>query len=253
MKKQIRLNILPTRYKFRIAIVGLCLLVNTWAIAALTPKQKISLTHTKIDTEKLNLSFIQQESIATKKANTLEKPATSQPLSLPEKKHQEPPTNQVNTTTLAPNNKDTEKRKSKSELNEQSDTVTKPDNIVGIDISAQQKKQDILGNKHVTNTLSQTSKTQNPLINEPSFSKPPEQPRYPSLARKRGQQGTVWLEVWLDTAGEQIKREVKESSGIEILDKAALEAVSRWQFLPYSQENISIASRVRIPVQFVLN
>ena len=106
---------------------------------------------------------------------------------------------------------------------------------------------------HNIDSLAQTRLTHNPLVSEPSFSKPPEQPRYPSLAKRRGQQGTVWLEVWLDAAGEQIKREITASSGVNILDQAALKAVSSWEFLPFSQEDITISSRVKIPVQFVLN
>ena len=96
-------------------------------------------------------------------------------------------------------------------------------------------------------------KAQNPLISTPSFSKPPASPRYPSLARKRGQQGTVWLEIWLNKFGEQTKRVITASSGVKMLDKAALETVSKWQFRPHTQADIRIASRVKIPIEFVLN
>ncbi|WP_420897531.1 energy transducer TonB [Amphritea opalescens] len=47
--------------------------------------------------------------------------------------------------------------------------------------------------------------------------------------------------------------EITQSSGLTLLDKSALKAVSGWQFKPYEKNGIRIASRVRIPVVFSLN
>ena len=91
-----------------------------------------------------------------------------------------------------------------------------------------------------------------PIITNPVFAIPPTPPKYPKMARKRGQEGVVLLEVWLDESGEQEKLAVLESSGVVVLDHAALAAVSSWQFEPYTQGSRSIESRIRIPVEFAL-
>ena len=91
-----------------------------------------------------------------------------------------------------------------------------------------------------------------PDITEAVFSHPPTPPRYPRLARKRGQQGTVLLEIWLDEWGKQSRLSVMKSSGIKVLDEAAIAAVSNWQFEPRNQNGINTKSRVRIPVEFAL-
>lgn len=88
---------------------------------------------------------------------------------------------------------------------------------------------------------------------KPSFAETPIAPSYPKLAQKRGQQGTVWLEIWLDQLGYQTELKVHNSSGVSSLDKAALKAVSSWKFLPLTQDGQAIASRVQVPVEFVLN
>lgn len=90
-------------------------------------------------------------------------------------------------------------------------------------------------------------------LREPQFLSPPQPPRYPTVARKRGQQGTVWVGVQLDEQGQQAKRHVLMSSGLAVLDNAALLAVSRWQFRPYEVSGVGRPSRVRIPIEFSLN
>jgi protein TonB len=91
------------------------------------------------------------------------------------------------------------------------------------------------------------------IITEPVFAAQPKPPRYPTVARKRGQEGTVWLDIWLDEKGNKSKLEITHSSGLTLLDKSALKAVSGWHFKPYEKNGIRIASRVRIPVVFSLN
>lgn len=90
-------------------------------------------------------------------------------------------------------------------------------------------------------------------ISEPQFLSPPSPPRYPTLARKRGQEGTVWVDIVLDATGDQVQINVLRSSGVEMLDSAALLAVSNWRFKPYEADGVSRPSRVRIPVEFSLN
>lgn len=94
---------------------------------------------------------------------------------------------------------------------------------------------------------------QQPVITEPLFVEPPTPPRYPTIARKRGQQGTVWLDIWLDDEGKQAKLAIAQSSGLKVLDESALKAVSQWHFQAYRIGGIRMAARVRIPVEFSLN
>jgi protein TonB len=87
---------------------------------------------------------------------------------------------------------------------------------------------------------------------EPSFREPPRPPRYPAQARRRNQQGTVMVEVRLNERGEQRGVSVLRSSGIDSLDRAALDAVSAWHFRPETAGGRAVPSRVQIPIQFAL-
>ena len=77
-------------------------------------------------------------------------------------------------------------------------------------------------------------------------------PQYPSLARKRGWEGTVILEVDVDHKGMVRDIVIQNSSTYAILDKEALRAVRKWQFQPGSKTGKFIDMKVLIPVQFVL-
>lgn len=98
-----------------------------------------------------------------------------------------------------------------------------------------------------------TSVSEEPvLVERPAFASPPSPPVYPALARQRRQQGTVVVEVQLDGNGVQRVRRVLQSSGIESLDQAALDAVAHWDFLPYRENGRARQSRVRLPIRFSL-
>ncbi|NRD73205.1 TonB family protein [Shewanella sp. VB17] len=99
-----------------------------------------------------------------------------------------------------------------------------------------------------TQALAQTSIA----LNQPTFSAPPSQPNYPKLARKRGLEGTATIEVMFNQIGEQLSLTLINSSGFTLLDKAALNAVKKWQFSAPSPPK-SYAYTVRVPVRFALN
>ncbi|MGG5874071.1 energy transducer TonB [Pseudomonas peli] len=90
------------------------------------------------------------------------------------------------------------------------------------------------------------------LSTKPSFREPPRQPNYPSQARRRNQQGVVLVEVRLDERGQQRSLNVLRSSGVDSLDRAALEAVAKWRFRPETSGGQAVPSRVQIPIQFAL-
>ena len=56
------------------------------------------------------------------------------------------------------------------------------------------------------------------------------EPVYPRLAIKRELQGTVKIRVKVSIDGKPIKTDILKSSGHDILDQAALDAVFYWQF-----------------------
>lgn len=78
-------------------------------------------------------------------------------------------------------------------------------------------------------------------------------PVYPSLARKRGWQGKVVLEVAIlaDGSIEQVK--LHSGSGFAILDKAAIASVGKWRFSPELHDGKAVPSKVLVPVNFSLN
>lgn len=90
------------------------------------------------------------------------------------------------------------------------------------------------------------------LSKEPRFARAPVAPVYPAQAKRRQQQGTVWMEVRLDTRGKPVELQVLRSSGVKSLDLAALSAVRKWRFLPETRNGIGVPSRVHIPIEFAI-
>lgn len=77
-------------------------------------------------------------------------------------------------------------------------------------------------------------------------------PHYPRAARLRGLEGRVLLGVEVSPLGECRHVEVIESSGHALLDRAALEAVRRWRFIPARRGGEPIAARLEVPIIFRL-
>jgi len=77
-------------------------------------------------------------------------------------------------------------------------------------------------------------------------------PVYPAFARRMGMEGTVMLKVLVSCQGISLKIEVAHSSGHEILDKAAADAVRNWHFVPAKRGNSPIEEWVQVPVAFHL-
>ena len=85
----------------------------------------------------------------------------------------------------------------------------------------------------------------------PMYDKNPP-PEYPLIARRRGFQGTVVLEVLVDRNGRVGDLRVFNSSGYKVLDRAAVKSVSEWIFRPAIKGNENIEMWVRVPVCFQL-
>ena len=77
-------------------------------------------------------------------------------------------------------------------------------------------------------------------------------PVYPRLARLRGQEGTVMLEMDVLPSGTSGEVRVARSSGYPLLDQAAVEAVRQWVFRPAHRFRTPVTIGVEIPITFRL-
>jgi len=81
------------------------------------------------------------------------------------------------------------------------------------------------------------------------------EPTYPEQARQTGQQGTVVLKIQILASGRPGQVNVYHSSGSDLLDEAAINAVRQWRFMPATDRDSSqpIVCYTTIPVVFKLN
>lgn len=79
--------------------------------------------------------------------------------------------------------------------------------------------------------------------------KPPE---YPARARRRQYEGLVELDVRVNADGKVGELRVKQGSGHDMLDAAAIEAVRDWTFIPGTRNNTPVELWVTVPVRFEL-
>ena len=79
------------------------------------------------------------------------------------------------------------------------------------------------------------------------------QPRYPIYSRKMRQEGVVIITAEVLTDGSATDVRMANSSGIKLLDEAALETVRQWRFIPAKRDGVLYVQRLRIPVTFSLN
>jgi protein TonB len=77
-------------------------------------------------------------------------------------------------------------------------------------------------------------------------------PPYPQAARRAGQQGTVTLRVLVLRTGLPSRVELEKSSGSQLLDVAAQDAVRGWLFVPARRGTDPVESWVLVPVVFRL-
>lgn len=77
-------------------------------------------------------------------------------------------------------------------------------------------------------------------------------PSYPGLARRQGWEGTSMLRVQVGANGRPTSIQVQRSSGHEVLDNAATDAVKSWTFAPATQGGQPVAGWVTVPIVFKL-
>ena len=86
---------------------------------------------------------------------------------------------------------------------------------------------------------------------KPLYQKNPP-PEYPRLARRRGYEGTVVLEVLVDEEGKVEDMRLFSSSKHDILDRAAMASVKEWLFQPGMRGDKPAEMWVRVPIRFQL-
>ena len=77
-------------------------------------------------------------------------------------------------------------------------------------------------------------------------------PAYPALSRRMGEEGKVFLRVFVEADGRASQIEIKTSSGSPRLDQAAEQAVRRWRFVPAKRGNEAVSAWVVVPISFNL-
>ena len=76
------------------------------------------------------------------------------------------------------------------------------------------------------------------------------QPRYPAQAKRRGESGTVLLQVQVDAQGRPSRVDVVQSSRSRTLDREAQRAVEHWLFSPAIRNGRAVPSNVLVPIEF---
>ncbi|HKQ30097.1 MAG TPA: TonB family protein [Burkholderiales bacterium] len=79
------------------------------------------------------------------------------------------------------------------------------------------------------------------------------EPAYPSLSRRLGEQGRVWLRVFVNPDGSAREVQVRTSSGHVRLDRAAKQAAERWKFVPARNGSVAVGAWVEFTINFTLS
>lgn len=89
-----------------------------------------------------------------------------------------------------------------------------------------------------------------PRFNAAYLNNPP--PAYPLAARRRGMEGRVLVRAEVQADGSCNRVELKKTSGHDLLDQAALEAVKKWRFVPARKGGQAVTAWVEVPITFNL-
>ena len=78
-------------------------------------------------------------------------------------------------------------------------------------------------------------------------------PKYPDIAWRQRQSGSVVIRMHVDMQGRVARAEILESSGHPALDRAARDALAKWQFIPALRAGVAVPSLRDQVVNFVGN
>lgn len=82
--------------------------------------------------------------------------------------------------------------------------------------------------------------------------KRPIKPKYPDLARERGEQGAIRLKLGINAKGLVENIEILSSTGFKLLDEAAIKAVKAAKFIPAQIDGAAVFSTSEIKLEFKL-
>ena len=112
------------------------------------------------------------------------------------------------------------------------------------------KSSDSLNKKSNDNRMSQNKNLSKALYKIGSINNP--HPPYPQIARKKGFEGKLILEVLVNEDGSVKSTSIRESSGYEILDTVSKETVEKWTFIPAKKMGQAVKDNIQVPIKFVL-
>jgi protein TonB len=75
---------------------------------------------------------------------------------------------------------------------------------------------------------------------------------YPRLSQQRDEQGKVLVHVQIDVDGRALQAEIKQSSGFDRLDQAALNAALGWRYVPGKRAGVPEIMWTDVPISFVI-
>jgi protein TonB len=78
-------------------------------------------------------------------------------------------------------------------------------------------------------------------------------PEYPAISRRLREEGTVTLLVKVTAKGDAEDVQIRKGSGFPRLDKAALDIVQKWRFVPARRGDDAISANVVVPIVFGLD
>ena len=112
------------------------------------------------------------------------------------------------------------------------------------------KSSDSLNKKSNDNRMSQNKNLSKALYKIGSINNP--HPPYPLIARKKGFEGKLILEVLVNEDGSVKSTSIRESSGYEILDTVSKKTVEKWTFIPAKKMGRAVKDNIQVPIKFVL-
>ena len=112
------------------------------------------------------------------------------------------------------------------------------------------KNSDSLNKKSNDNRMSQNKNLSKALYKIGSINNP--HPPYPLIARKKGFEGKLILEVLVNEDGSVKSTSIRESSGYEILDNVSKKTVEKWTFIPAKKMGQAVKDNIQVPIKFVL-
>lgn len=77
-------------------------------------------------------------------------------------------------------------------------------------------------------------------------------PAYPPLSKRLGEQGKVIVRVLIGADGVPRKAEIRQSSGFDRLDQAALNTALKWRYVPGKRGGVAEDMWFNVPINFVL-